>query len=50
MKTIKNMYSNAITKMAVVGTLLLASVCAGAQEADKIRARALELQENAKEK
>ena len=38
MKTIKNMYSNAITKMAVVGTLLLASVCAGAQEADNGRA------------
>lgn len=32
MKTIKNMYSNAITKMAVVGTLLLASVFAGAEE------------------
>lgn len=38
MKTIKNMYSNAITKMAVVGTLLLASVCAGAQEADNTKA------------
>ncbi len=32
MKTIKNMYSNAITKMAIVGTLLLASVFAGAEE------------------
>ena len=38
MKTIKNMYSNAITEMAVVGTLLLASVCAGAQEADNTKA------------